>query len=112
MLKGKPGYSNKRNQNPSYTDRILWRSHEGFTSHVGCSRYAGQLDVMTSDHRPVMAQFTLLCRPSYCISPPLRLVAAPASPGVDVEMLPAAARKHIKVGLQYRCVAPRCRAVR
>ena len=95
MLKGEPGYSNKRNQNPSYTDRILWRSHDGFQSHVGCSRYSGQLDVMTSDHRPVMAQFTVLCRPSYCISPPFRLMAAPG-PAVEVGNLPAAARKHIE----------------
>lgn len=39
MLKGREGYSNKKNQSPSYTDRVLWRSAEGLRAHVECVEY-------------------------------------------------------------------------
>lgn len=70
MLKGEVGYSNKKCQNPSWTDRILWRSHPGVESHVAMLAYEGVHDIITSDHRPVMATFALIVMPNYCIAPP------------------------------------------
>ena len=45
MLKGKKGYSNKRNQSASYTDRIMWRSRVSHEQSVDVRMYDGELCV-------------------------------------------------------------------
>lgn len=79
MLKGQPDYSNKKNQNPSWCDRVLWRSHAGYRGRVRqlayeavheidqvCRRTEPAMCVSNSrcvvartqsDHRPVWAGF-------------------------------------------------------
>ncbi len=59
MNKDKEGYSNKRFQSPSWTDRILVRSVCGFESKVNQLGYIGHHDMMQSDHRPVSAQYSI-----------------------------------------------------
>lgn len=59
MNKGAPGYSNKRFQAPSYTDRILVRSVTGYESKVRQNSYKAHHDLMQSDHRPVSAAYTV-----------------------------------------------------
>lgn len=49
--------SNKRNQSPSYTDRILWHSLD--TSSLKQVEYDSATDIFGSDHRIVFAQFLL-----------------------------------------------------
>merc|ERR1711991_537679 len=46
---------------PSYTDRILWRSHpsEDAVDAVHLERYDSVPEIGTSDHKPVVATFTL-----------------------------------------------------
>lgn len=69
MLKGKAGYSNKRNQNPSYCDRVLWKSRPGLDADVQLEQYTGVYECNQSDHRPVAAAFTLRTRVPYVLPP-------------------------------------------
>ena len=46
MLKGELGYSNKRNQNPSYCDRILWKT--SLPSDIELMEYRGVHKLMHS----------------------------------------------------------------
>jgi hypothetical protein len=57
MERGVDMYNNKKNQNPSYCDRVLWRSLPGFVDHVEPMSYESHMDMMQSDHRPVSATF-------------------------------------------------------
>ena len=57
MERGVDMYNNKKNQNPSYCDRVLWRSLPGFVDHVEPLAYESHMDMMQSDHRPVSATF-------------------------------------------------------
>lgn len=59
MEKGKEEYSNKRYQNASYTDRVLWRSREGLRSAVSLLYYDACFGMNMSDHRPVSAAFVV-----------------------------------------------------
>lgn len=52
-------YSNKKNQNASYTDRILWRPAPSQASRVKLLFYAAVPQLNTSDHRPVCAAFNV-----------------------------------------------------
>lgn len=53
-------FSNKREQAPSYTDRVLWHSlHSGQLTQ---DSYGASPDVFGSDHRPVFATFTMTPR--------------------------------------------------
>jgi hypothetical protein len=53
-------YSNKRCQNPSYTDRILWKSRPSLQGAVELLNYdADHTALQVSDHRPVFADFTV-----------------------------------------------------
>lgn len=56
-LKGKPEFSNKKNQNPSYCDRVLWRSAAALAGKVRQTHYDGCFELNFSDHRPVAAGF-------------------------------------------------------
>ena len=57
MNKGKPGYSNKRNQSASYTDRILFKSlTPAIEQHVTVRVYSAIHAMAQSDHRPVVLQ--------------------------------------------------------
>jgi hypothetical protein len=63
MVKGKDEYSNKRNQNPSYCDRILWNTlHD---EDIELIQYKGIHELMHSDHRPVSAMFRVKSKPPY-----------------------------------------------
>lgn len=53
-------YNNKRNQNPSWTDRVLWRSMPGNAAHVELTQYYCAERMVYSDHRPVCAVFDVL----------------------------------------------------
>lgn len=56
MIKGKAlTYSNKRNQNMSWTDRVLWRTSGGLRGGVQPIFYASCFSLDQSDHRPVSA---------------------------------------------------------
>eukprot|EP00949_MAST-11_sp_MAST-11-sp1_P002419 g2419.t1 len=59
--KGKAVVSNKKNQSPSYTDRVLWRSAPGQTGKLRQLSYSSNHDILQSDHRPVVAEFALTC---------------------------------------------------
>ena len=59
MNKDKEGYSNKRFQSPSWTDRILVRTVCGYESNINQLGYTGHHDMMQSDHRPVSAQYAV-----------------------------------------------------
>jgi hypothetical protein len=65
MEKGRPGYNNKKNQNASYTDRILWRSSVGLKSNVTQLFYDSAPALYQSDHRPVSAGFKVACSLPY-----------------------------------------------
>ena len=53
LVKGKREYSNKKHQNPSYCDRVVWKSAAGFEGKVIQTMYNGIFDLLNSDHRPV-----------------------------------------------------------
>lgn len=57
-----PTYVNKRNQNPSWCDRVLWHSRVGIESDVRQGSYAGCFSCTQSDHRPVHASFLVRTR--------------------------------------------------
>ena len=59
MLKGQDGYSNKKNQNASWCDRVLWRSHPAYRNRVSQTQYTAVPDINQSDHRPVYATFVV-----------------------------------------------------
>jgi hypothetical protein len=59
MEKGRDEYSNKKHQNASYTDRVLWRSRAGLQANVAQLHYDACYAVNQSDHRPVGAGFLL-----------------------------------------------------
>lgn len=50
-IKYEPGYFNKKNQAPSYTDRILFKNNTSNT--VLYNNYTSLDHVYGSDHRPV-----------------------------------------------------------
>ncbi|CAG9464097.1 unnamed protein product [Pedinophyceae sp. YPF-701] len=62
--KGAPGlkYDAEKRRPPSYTDRVLFRATAG--SHplcptVTCRSYGSSMDVVASDHKPVLAQLSV-----------------------------------------------------
>ena len=57
MLKNASGYSNKKNQNASWCDRIMWRSHPAYEQRCMLQSYEATHDLRQSDHRPVWAGF-------------------------------------------------------
>lgn len=77
MLKGQLGYSNKKHQNPSYTDRILHRSLVGFERHLTQLSYAAAHSLLQSDHRPVCAEFRVVTQIPYFNMDPLPLFSNP-----------------------------------
>jgi len=52
-------YNNKRNQNPSWTDRVLYRSLPGLDEHIEQTEYYSAESMLFSDHRPVCAAFNV-----------------------------------------------------
>eukprot|EP00940_MAST-03C_sp_MAST-3C-sp2_P001064 g1064.t1 len=61
-------YGNKRFQNPSYCDRILWRSRQGLNDVVTLHSYRPCWEMNRGDHRPVVATFALKNRRLHAIS--------------------------------------------
>eukprot|EP00937_MAST-01D_sp_MAST-1D-sp2_P000233 g233.t1 len=66
MLKKAEGYSNKKHQNPSYTDRVLWRSAAGVGDAVQLQEYNAVFELNNSDHRPLYSSFAV--RPEPCLA--------------------------------------------
>ncbi|GMH62302.1 hypothetical protein TL16_g03448 [Triparma laevis f. inornata] len=71
MLKGKEGYSNKKHQNPSYTDRVLWKSLPGAAPQLYQTLYSSAPTLNQSDHRPVLASFAMNAREPYIARGPI-----------------------------------------
>jgi len=63
--RGKKELSNKRDQPPSYTDRVLWHSKKGSEGDLELDEYTSAEDILISDHRPVGALFRLQLRCEY-----------------------------------------------
>jgi len=59
LEKGGTAYINKRNQNASYTDRVLWTSKPGYRDSLTCRRYRCDFKFDVADHRPVVALFEM-----------------------------------------------------
>eukprot|EP00565_Helicotheca_tamesis_P005992 CAMPEP_0185734124 /NCGR_PEP_ID=MMETSP1171-20130828/21503_1 /TAXON_ID=374046 /ORGANISM="Helicotheca tamensis, Strain CCMP826" /LENGTH=633 /DNA_ID=CAMNT_0028404037 /DNA_START=30 /DNA_END=1931 /DNA_ORIENTATION=- len=53
------GYEYIEKRTPSYTDRVLWRSADGFESNISPICYEPCPDFDTSDHKPVRCAFTV-----------------------------------------------------
>ena len=68
MLRYEDGYSNKREQSASYTDRILYRSLPDCQSELTHVSYESGHDVFGSDHRPVFSVFQVIPRSPYTAS--------------------------------------------
>ncbi|GMI01287.1 hypothetical protein TrST_g11737 [Triparma strigata] len=71
MLKGKDGYSNKKHQNPSYCDRVLWKSLPGAAPQLYQTLYSSAPTLNQSDHRPVLASFAMNAREPYIARGPI-----------------------------------------
>ena len=56
-------FSNKRNQNPSYCDRVTW--HSSFEKDIELLEYNSVPGLWQSDHKPVYAVFVVACRLPY-----------------------------------------------
>ncbi|CAJ1928735.1 unnamed protein product [Cylindrotheca closterium] len=59
-LEREPGFVYKSQRTPSYTDRIVFKSADGFRSHVKPLAYEPCADFVTSDHKPIRGAFALL----------------------------------------------------
>lgn len=59
--KHEPGYFNKKNQAPSYTDRVLFRNNTCQRVHL--REYTSLDQVYGSDHRPVYLDLEFHQRP-------------------------------------------------
>ena len=57
MKSHEPIYINKKNQAPSYCDRILFKNNSTF--EVIGEFYKGRHDIFGSDHRPVQRSLTI-----------------------------------------------------
>ena len=64
-VKGEREYSSKKNQNPSYCDRVVWKSAPGCEEKVKQTLYEGIFDLLDSDHRPVAAAFDVRTCPPF-----------------------------------------------
>ena len=80
MLKGKEGYSNKKHQNPSYCDRVLWRSLPGAAPQLYQTLYSSAPSLNMSDHRPVLASFAMNAREPFIARGPITTDGAKNGP--------------------------------
>jgi len=71
MIKNGEGYSNKKYQNPSYCDRVLWRSLPGSAPQIYQTLYASAPKLNSSDHRPVCANFHMNVREPFIARGPI-----------------------------------------
>lgn len=55
------GFFNKKNQSPSYTDRIIYKNNTNLP--INTHNYTSLEDVYGSDHRPVIFDFHLTLQP-------------------------------------------------
>ena len=102
MVKGSAEYSNKKNQNPSYCDRVIHRAAPGEpAAHALQLGYAGLTNgrLINSDHRPVCASFEVRAD-----APP----ASPPHPSPPLSHPPAHSVRHPLT----RRAEPRGRAAR
>jgi hypothetical protein len=65
LLRDREGWSDKRKQPPSYTDRVLFLSQPNCMEDCKLLTYQRHGDMLGSDHRPVSASFSLFIRPFY-----------------------------------------------
>jgi len=54
------GYVYKKQRTPSYTDRIVYKSMDGFQSNLEPLAYEPCVDFITSDHKPIRGAFSIL----------------------------------------------------
>ena len=76
MIKGASGYNNKNNQNPSYTDRVLYRSAPGENKNLSLQWYEAAMGVTLSDHRPIAAGFEFVPRQPFALPDGMHRVGA------------------------------------
>lgn len=65
------GYSNKRI--PSFCDRVLWHSLPGVENDVHQLVYTSMPQIITSDHKPVIATFAVDLSPAPAVGNPIRV---------------------------------------
>ncbi|CEO99150.1 hypothetical protein PBRA_001055, partial [Plasmodiophora brassicae] len=110
MERNSSEYSNKREQSPSWTDRILYKSRPGAENEFVLKEYRSHPTVLGSDHRPVSAVFNLKPRSSlHCGSlggsrgplPRIRFlyidVCVPNISLVDEDLDPAETPVHLRI---------------
>merc|ERR1711871_29380 len=68
MEREKHAYNNKKNQSPSYCDRILYASAPGYKDCIELTNYQGHFGLMQSDHRAVSAAFQVTTTAPYMCS--------------------------------------------
>ena len=61
MLKGSPGYSNKKNQNASWTDRVLLRSRPRLRSFVEQTSYRAEFGLTQVQRSSLLCPFAVQC---------------------------------------------------
>ena len=62
-------YFNKKNQAPSYTDRVLFRNNTPSTAaQINLNTYNSLENVLGSDHRPVQLDLDFNLRPKLALS--------------------------------------------
>ena len=76
MIKGAAGYNNKNNQNPSYTDRVLYRSAPGESKNLSLQWYEAAMGITLSDHRPIAAGFEFEPRQPFALQDGMHRVGA------------------------------------
>ena len=84
MLKGSDGYSNKKFQNPSYCDRVLWRSLPGSAPQLYQTLYSSAPKLDMSDHRPILATFAMNVREPFIARGPITSDGGSAGPDLVI----------------------------
>jgi len=84
MIKGKDAYSNKKYQNPSYTDRVLWRSLPGSSPQLYQTLYTSAPKLDMSDHRPVLASFAMNVREPFIARGPITADGGQSGPNLVI----------------------------
>ena len=84
MNKGKKGYNNKKHQNPSYCDRVLWRSLPGAAPQLYQTVYSSATTLNQSDHRPILASFAMNTREPFVARGPIAADGAVHGPDLVI----------------------------
>lgn len=68
VKRGTTHYEHSTEREPSYCDRVLWKSLPGLRDDVIWHSNSGHPGVITSDHKPVSAVIDVVCRPQRPLS--------------------------------------------